>query len=191
MARLLARSGVSGRQPRRYDYDELRVPERVKPHRPGLVAVVLVVAGALVACSTNLGSGRAHLEPAGNRSPAGRTGPGTYPMLVPWTLGGPRPPGAATSITVHAWAHACFPDGDRSQAVAETLDRVEVHETSETVTVETWIGPPPEPGFQQACLGDRYALVASVRLGSPLGSRALVDPACGLQEYARSWPCDR
>lgn len=150
-----------------------------------------MLAGALVACSTNRGGDGAHLEPAGDRAPAEGPSQGNYPMLVPWTLDGPRPSGDATSITVQAWAHACFPDGDRSQPVAETLDRVEVHETSETVTVETWIGPPPEPGFQRACLGDRFALVASVGLDNPLGSRVLVDPACMLEEHARLRACDK
>ena len=71
----------------------------------------------------------------------------------------------------------------------ETFDRVEVRETADTVTIETWLGPPEEDGFWPGCESVGTGFPVRVVLDSPLGTRRFVDPACDLDRYAHWIVC--
>lgn len=117
----------------------------------------------------------------------------SYPRLVPWEI---QPEelerarsGTDTTITVQALSHSCNLDRDDDGGVTETFGHVEVHETAETITIGTWLGPPLEDGFSSLCIGQGHGFFVEVRLNSPLGSRALIDPACELERYANWLVC--
>lgn len=108
----------------------------------------------------------------------------TYPRLVPWRL---EAPSEADTIVlrVNAMSYACNLERG-SGSVKEIFDRVEVYETADTVTIETWLGPPEGDGFWPGCKGTGAGFPVRVELDSPLGNRRFLDPACDLDRYA-SW----
>lgn len=106
----------------------------------------------------------------------------TYPRLVPWRLESPVDVDT-TVLMLHAVSHACVLES--GEVVKETLDRVEVHETADTVTIETWLGPSERDGFQIGCMkGVGTGFSVRVVLDSPLGNRRFVDPACTFDRFA-------
>ena len=113
----------------------------------------------------------------------------TYLRLVPWRLTAPAEVDA-TVLMVNAQSYACnlskeHPFGQ----VQETFDRVEVYETADTVTIETWLGPPEGDGFWPGCKGTGTGFSVRVALDSPMDNRRFVDPACDLDRYARWAVC--
>lgn len=56
-----------------------------------------------------------------------------------------------------------------------TLDRVEVEETAQSVTVVVRLRPRPAPPEGQSCLGVGEVLPVPIKLERPLGSRTLLD----------------
>lgn len=112
----------------------------------------------------------------------------TYPRLVPWRLES-LPEVDSTVLALHAVSYACnLSNGDAAQ-VKETLDRVEVYETADTVTIETWLGPPEADGFWPKCKGTGAGFSVRVELEDPLGNRRFVGPACNLDRHARTAVC--
>ena len=113
---------------------------------------------------------------------------GIYPRLVPWELEQERSE-IDTTMTVRALSHAYVRLGGGE--VAEAFDRVEVYETAETVTIETWLGLPRERGFWRHCRNGQGSVPFHVRvhLDAPLGTGMLVDPACSLDRYAHIGAC--
>ena len=117
----------------------------------------------------------------------------SYPRLVPWEilpweLERERLE-TDTTITVRALSHACNLDPLGDSEVTETFDHVKISETADTVTIETWLGPPQGPGFSPYCLGQGHEFFVEVRLDTPLGNRLLIDPACALDRYAHLLAC--
>ena len=117
----------------------------------------------------------------------------SYPRLVPWEIEPKEIERARsetdTTMTVQALSHSCNLDRDGNGGVTETFDHVEVHETADTVTIETWLGPPAGEGFSSLCIGQGHGFFVEVQLDSPLGSRTLIDPACELERYAHWLVC--
>ncbi len=114
----------------------------------------------------------------------------TYPRLVPWELESPAEVDT-TVLRLDAWSYACNLSKERPFGqVQETFDRVEIHETADTVTIETWLGPPEGDGFWPGCKGTGTGFSVRVELDSPLGNRQLVDPACNLNRYAHWIVCE-
>ena len=114
----------------------------------------------------------------------------TYPRLAPWEVT-KEPKREDRTISVRAVAHACVRKGDRRE-VSETFDRVEVAETADTITIKTWLGPPDDWGFARRCANPvGHSFLVRVELGSPLGDRTLIDPACELEGHARKLVCSR
>ncbi len=64
-----------------------------------------------------------------------------YPRLVPWELEGPAELDT-TVLRLDAMSYACNLRKGGPGQVKETFDRVEIPETAETVTIETWLGAP-------------------------------------------------
>ncbi|MDE0120420.1 MAG: hypothetical protein OXS33_01640 [bacterium] len=111
----------------------------------------------------------------------------TYPRLVPWRLESPVN-ADTTELLLHAVSHACVLES--GEEVRETLDRVEVHETADTVTIETWLGPSERDDFRMDCLkGVGTGFSVRVVLDRPLGNRQFADPACNLDRYAHWFVC--
>ena len=117
----------------------------------------------------------------------------SYPRLVSWEIQPEELERARsetdTTITVQALSHSCNLDRGGNTGVTETFDHVEVYETADTVTIETWLGPPQGEGFSSLCIGTGHGFFVEVRLNSPLGNRALIDPACELDRYAHLPEC--
>lgn len=114
----------------------------------------------------------------------------TYPRLVPWELGSPADVGT-TVFMVIAQSYACnLGKGGARQQVEETLDRVKIRETADTVTIETWLGPPQGDGFWPGCKGTGTGFPIQVELNKPLGNRRFVDPACSLDRHADLNVCE-
>lgn len=111
-----------------------------------------------------------------------------YPRLVPWVLVSITDEGGATVLRFYAQSHACVTEV-AGKFLTETFDHLNVHETADTVTIETWLGPPEEEGFWPDCEAVGWGFSVQVKLESPLGSRELVDPACELQRYAHWIAC--
>ena len=114
----------------------------------------------------------------------------TYPRLVPWELDSITEEGDTTVLMFGAVSYACNLSKDSGEQVAETFDHVEVHETVDTVTIETWLGPPEGDGFWPGCEGTGWGFPVQVELDSPLGNRELVDPACKLDRYTHWIACE-
>lgn len=112
----------------------------------------------------------------------------TYPRLVPWELQSPADVDT-TVLMVSALSYACNLGKSGEGQVKETFDRVEVRETPDTVTIETWLGPSEEDGFWPGCKGTGTGFTVRVELDSPLGSRLFVDPACDLDRYTHWIVC--
>lgn len=156
-----------------------------------IVIVGLLVAGGLVAFwATGRGSGRIY---PGDW--VGMVPPGveleTYPRLVPWELRAITDEDDTTVLTLDAMSGACNLSHQTGEQVTETFGRVEVRETAETVTIETWLGPPERDGFWPGCMGTGWAFPVVVKLESPLGNRELLDPACELDRYGNFVVCER
>ena len=117
----------------------------------------------------------------------------SYPRLVPWEIEREELERARsetdTTLTVQALSHSCNLDRGGNGGVTETFSHVEVEETADTVTIETWLGPPSEEGFSSLCIGQGHGFLVEVRLNSPLGSRVLIDPACELERHAHWLVC--
>lgn len=112
----------------------------------------------------------------------------TYPRLVPWRLETPVEVDT-TALALHAVSYACNLGKGGAGQVKETLNRVEVYETADTVTIETWLGPPEGDGFWPKCKGTGTGFSVRLELSSPMGIRRFVDPACNLDRYARWMVC--
>lgn len=113
----------------------------------------------------------------------------TYPRLVPWKLGSPADVGT-TVFMVIAESYACNLGKRGAGQVEETLDRVDIRETADTVTIETWLGPPQGDGFWPGCKGTGTSFPVRVELNKPLGNRRFVDPACALDRHADLGVCE-
>ena len=107
----------------------------------------------------------------------------SYPRLVPWRLVS-RPEADSTVLRINAQSYACNLGKRGEGQVKETFDRVEVYETADAVTIETWLGPSEGDGFWPGCKGTGTGFSVRVVLGSPLGNRQFVDPACDLDRHA-------
>ena len=147
--------------------------------------------GGLVAFwATNRGPGRIY-----PRDWVGMVPPGveleTYPRLVPWEVRAITEEDETTVLTLDALSGACNLSHQTAEQVTETFDRVEVRETAETVTIETWLGPPERDGFWPGCMGTGWAFQVVVKLDRPLGNRELLDPACELVRYGNFAVCER
>ena len=103
----------------------------------------------------------------------------TYPRLVPWRLVSPAEVDT-TVLILDAMSYACSLGKGGAGSVKETFDRVAIRETADTVTIETWLGPPEGDGFWPGCKGTGTGFPVRVELDSPLGNRRFVDPACDL-----------
>ena len=113
----------------------------------------------------------------------------TYPRLVPWELASPAEVDT-TVLMVNAQSYACNLGKGGAGQVEETLDRVEIRETAETVTIETWLGPSEGDGFWPGCKGTGTGFPVRVELDSPLGTRRFMDPACNLDRHADLVVCE-
>ena len=111
----------------------------------------------------------------------------TYPRLVPWELDSLIEENSITVLRLSAQSYACNLEG--GEQVTETFHRVESRETADTVTIETWLGPPNNDGFWRHCVGTGWGFPVRLELNSPLGDRELVDPACALDRYADLIAC--
>ena len=107
----------------------------------------------------------------------------SYPRLVPWGIDEIR---TETELWVRAQSYACVLDNEGNDLAVETFDRVDVYETSQTVIIETWLGPSERKWrFWRKCQpAVGYGFLVQVQLESPLGNRVLIDPACYLDRYA-------
>jgi len=114
----------------------------------------------------------------------------TYPRLVPWDIRSITEGKGITVLKLDALAGACLISNETGEYVTETFDRVEFNETAETVTIETWLGPPEGDGFWPGCLGVGWSFPVEVKLASPLGNRDLLDPACELDRYSNFEVCE-
>ena len=114
----------------------------------------------------------------------------TYPRLVPWELRSITEDKETTTLQLDALAGACNLSKETAEQVTETFDRVEVHETTETVTIETWLGPPDRDGFWPGCMGTDWAFPVEVKLENRLGNRELLDPACELDRHDHFVACE-
>ncbi len=114
----------------------------------------------------------------------------TYPRLVPWEFRSITEENEITMLRLDALAGACNLSKETGDMATETFDRVEVHETAETVTIETWLGPPERDGFWPGCIGVGWSFPVEVKLESPLGNRELLDPACELDRYGNFGVCE-
>ncbi len=114
----------------------------------------------------------------------------TITRLVPWELNS-QAAVDTTVLMVGAQSYACNLSKERPFGqVQETFDRVEIYETADTVTIETWLGPPEGDGFWPGCKGTGAGFSVRVELDSPLGHRRFVDPACDLDRYAHWVVCE-
>ena len=114
----------------------------------------------------------------------------TYQRLVPWRLAASAAVDA-TVLMVNAESYACNLSKERPFGqMQETFERVEVYETADTVTLETWLGPPEGDGFWPGCKGTGTGFPVRVELDSPLGNRQIVDPGCDLDRHADLSVCE-
>lgn len=113
--------------------------------------------------------------------------PEAYPRLVPWELDSLVQEDDISVLMLYAQSYACNVNGD--ELATETFERLEVSEAADTVTIETWLGPPESDLFWRGCVGVGWGFPVQVNLKAPLGSRTLVDPACELGRYAHWIAC--
>ena len=157
----------------------------LRPLARPLVAIALAVS-ALAAC----GDG----EPAGGASPSAppasdsptSSPPGSAPGTAPPDGGGllvsPRP-GMADANPV-GWDTYAVSDDERTLTFTfysgvepcYVLDRVEVDETDELVTVTLFVGSDPAAG-DVACIEIAQLMKVEVQLDAPLGDRDVADGA--------------
>lgn len=154
-----------------------------------MIVAVLLVGGLVALWASNRGPHRIY---PGDY--VGMVPPGveleTYPRLVPWELRSITEENETTVLKLDALSGACNLSRETSEQVTETFDRVEVHETADTVTIETWLGPPDRDGFWPGCEGTGWSFPVEVKLESPLGNRELLDPACELDRYGIFGVCE-
>ena len=113
----------------------------------------------------------------------------TYPRLVPWKLDQNLVGRSTTVLRVQALSYSCMRN---DEVVTETFDRVEVRETADTVSIETWVTAPTKRGFWQGCPAAGWSFPpVEVHLDAPLGGRDLVDPACSLERHHNWGVCGR
>ena len=103
-----------------------------------------------------------------------------------------------TVLMPSALSYACNLRRERPFGqVEETFDRVEVYETSHTVTIETWLGPPEGDGFWPGCKGTGNSSVSAGMLlsYSPSnafpGSGAVMNPVHDMGGVPNDEPIDR
>mgnify|MGYP001101453744 CR=1 FL=1 len=101
--------------------------------------------------------------PAPSPSPVRPVGGTVDPHKVPWTGAVPGPGGDTLRVTWWSGVEPCH-----------VLDRVEVTEGTDTVTVTLWEGT-TDPGA--ACIAVALEKFTEVRLAAPLGDRKVVDGA--------------
>ena len=116
----------------------------------------------------------------------------SYPRLVPWEFV-TEPSETDTTMTINALSYACNLDTGGNTYVTETFDRVDVYETPDTVTIETWLGPPEsKSGFWQGCHpAQGWGFTVHVELDTPLGTRTLIDPGCEMDRYTNWSACEK
>ncbi len=153
------------------------------------VAVGLLVGGLVAFWAMDRSPGRIYPGDYVGRVPPG-VELDTYPRLVPWDLRSTTEYKDTTVLKLDALAGACLISNETGEYVTETFDRVELHETAETVTIETWLGPPERDGFWPGCLGVGWSFPVEVTLDSPLGNRDLFDPACVLDRHSNFQVCE-
>ncbi len=159
-----------------------------------LVLVVGLLVGGLIVWWVNSPPGSSLLPFRDPDGYMGRIPPltklETYPRLVPWELASPAELDT-TVLMLNAQSYACNLSKERPFGqVQETFDRVEIHETADTVTIETWLGPPEGDGFWPGCKGTGTGFPVRVELDSPLGNRRFVDSACNLDRHAHLSVCE-
>lgn len=165
-------------------------PRRLARGRLWVLIVVGLLMGGLVAFwATSRSPGRIYPGDYVGIVPPG-VELGTYPRLVPWELRAITEEKEITVLQLDALAGACLISNETGEYVTETFDRIEVRETAETVTIETWLGPPERDGFWPGCLGVGWSFPVSVTLETPLGSRELLDPACELDRHSNFEVCE-
>ncbi len=86
------------------------------------------------------------------------------PAPAPWTLSqeSVKPSSQRFAISIAAWCHAESSD----------LDRIDIEESADSVTVTPYLDP--APGTNDACQG---LIQETVELGNPLGDREVVGQA--------------